>query len=168
MSELSAQGKDPYSGLVYRTLDPSKAAYLSPTRVAGDILQSLPSTAVLALTAFLTRGASTRAEALAAAAGATETEAAAIGVKAAQTMAVRVGAAGEGAVGYQMQKDQTRSSIEAMPFDQLEKAPEYRALRSKGSFTRSREMPVWLRTGACCRRGAAGISRRRWLHWIVK
>lgn len=132
MSELSAQGKDPYSGLVYGTLDPSKAAYLSPTRVAGDILQSLPSTAVLALTAFLTRGASTRAEALAAAAGATEAEAAAIGVKAAQTMAVRVGAAGEGAVGYQMQKDQTRSSIEAMPFDQLEKAPEYRALRSKG------------------------------------
>ena len=55
MSELSAQGKDPYSGLIYGTLDPSKAAYLSPTRVAGDILQSLPSTAVLALTAFLNR-----------------------------------------------------------------------------------------------------------------
>ncbi len=132
MSRVSKADQDRFGSLVYGTTDPKRAAYLSPTRITADALQSLPSTAVLAVTAFLTRGASLRAEAAATAAGATEIEAATIGVRAAQKMAVRVGATGEGALGYQTQKDQTRAEIEAMPFERLNESPEYQLLRKSG------------------------------------
>lgn len=132
MSRVAKADQDRFGSLVYATTDPKRAAYLSPTRITADALQSLPSTAVLAVTAFLTRGASLRAEAAATAAGATEIEAATIGVRAAQKMAVRVGATGEGALGYQTQKDQTRAEIEAMPFDRLNASPEYQLLRKSG------------------------------------
>ena len=53
--EKGAVSGESIQDLEYATLDPNKAAYLSPTRVAGDLLGSLPSTIVLAVSGYLTR-----------------------------------------------------------------------------------------------------------------
>lgn len=55
LDEMSPEARK-LAELEYATLDPSKAAYLSPTRVAGDILQSAPSNLATAGAMALTRG----------------------------------------------------------------------------------------------------------------
>lgn len=126
--------------LEYATLDPEKAAYLSPTRVAGDVLQSLPTTLALATSAYLTKGRSLaayeRAEAAAIARGVTVEEAKQVGKAealkvAADTMA-KTGAVGEGAIGYAQQANQTLDEIKRMPDKEWEKSSEYKSLLDEG------------------------------------
>jgi N12 class adenine-specific DNA methylase len=97
-----------YNQLVYATTDPSKSALLSPVRIVHDALQSLPSTAAMATTVYLTRGAAARAYGDAIAAGFSKSEAAAIATKAAGRVATLAGALGEGVVGGLQQGEQTR------------------------------------------------------------
>jgi len=126
--------------LEYATLDPEKAAYLSPTRVAGDVLQSLPTTLALATSAYLTKGRSLaayeRAEAAAIARGVTAEEAKQVAKTealkvAADTMA-KTGAVGEGAIGYAQQANQTLDEIKRMPEAEWEKSTEYKKLLDEG------------------------------------
>ena len=128
------------SKLEYATLSPDKAAYLSPTRIAGDVLNSLPTTLALAVTGYLTRGralqAASEAEASALASGATaeaaKTAARNASIKAgAETMA-KVGAVSEGAAGYGIQRNQTFQEAMAVPQDVLEKSPYYKDLIKQG------------------------------------
>lgn len=145
MTQVAADQKGaisdkPLGELEYATTDPSKAAYLSPTRVAGDVLQSLPSTIALGVSAFLTKGSSTRAaaqaEANALAKGATAAEAKAAAQAAAieqgaRTMAT-TGAVGEGAVGFGQQMNETRSEAMEIKPEVVEQSPEYQALIAQG------------------------------------
>jgi murein DD-endopeptidase MepM/ murein hydrolase activator NlpD len=136
-SEKQMQGVNPaakaaYSGLQYATLDPSKAAYLSPVRVFGDAIQSLPTTAALALTAFLTRGASMEAESAALASGATQAQARLAGTQAAIKMAEKFGAVSEGAIGYGQQKVQTESDLNKVSSADFAKYPAYQELIKAG------------------------------------
>jgi hypothetical protein len=133
-------GQKKVADLRYATTDPSKAAYLSPTRVTGDVLQSLPTMAALAVTGYLTRGAAIRGEAMALVEGMSAQEAKAFGVKAAAKMAARVGALSEGAVGYHQQKVQTRGQVLDMTPEQLSASSAYRTLLARGySAERARE-----------------------------
>lgn len=130
----------PLTELEYKTLDPEKAAYLSPTRVAGDVLQSLPSTLALGVAAVLTRGASTKAfanaEAQAIASGASAIEAQAIARSAAiaagaEKMAV-TGAAGEGAIGYAQAINQATNEAKDIKPEVYENSPAYQELLTQG------------------------------------
>lgn len=138
--ETGAVSGKPLGELEYATLDPQKAAYLSPTRVAGGVLNSLPTTAALAITGYLTRGrsvaAAAEAEAAALARGATQAEAQAAARQAAittgaETMA-KVGAGTEGAAGYAVQRNQTFDEASRLPQATVEQAPEYQALVEQG------------------------------------
>lgn len=130
----------PYAELEYATLDPERAAYLSPTRIAADVLGSLPSTAALAVAGYLTRGraltAGRQAYSEAVASGATHAEAQLVAQKAAMSAGAEVmaktGAVGEGAVGYGQQFDQARAEAEKTPREVYEKSPDYRALLDEG------------------------------------
>lgn len=130
----------PLTELEYKTLDPEKAAYLSPTRVAGDVLQSLPSTLALGVAAVLTRGASTKAfanaEAQAIASGASAIEAQAIARSAAiaagaEKMAV-TGAVGEGAIGYAQAINQATNEAKDIKPEVYENSPAYQELLTQG------------------------------------
>jgi hypothetical protein len=129
MANLPDSTKQQYDSLEYLTTDLGNAAYLSPTKVIGDVLNSLPSTAALAVTAYLTRGAGLRAEANALAAGETQAVARQIGIKAASETMAKVGAASEGAVGYGQQYNATRSDVMGMD---LNSSPEYQQLIKDG------------------------------------
>jgi hypothetical protein len=113
--EAQALGETPdgqkYNDLRYATTDPEKSALLSPVRVVHDALQSLPSTAAMATTVFLTRGAAVKAYGEALAAGYTKAEANAIAVQAAGRVATLAGALGEGTVGGIQQGEQTRQQV---------------------------------------------------------
>ena len=139
-TETGAISGKPLTGLEYATLDPEKAAYLSPTRVAGDVLQSLPTTLALAVSAYLTKGAATKsaaqAEATALANGAGTAEAKAAARKAAisagaETMA-KTGAVGEGAIGYAQQMNQSMDEGFAVKREVYETSPQYKELLSQG------------------------------------
>lgn len=132
MLEMPEGAQQRYGNLKYATTDPGQAAYLSPVKLIGDAIRSLPTTAALALTAYLTRGASVRAEEAALAAGATAEVAKAAGIKAAVSMASRFGAVSEGAVGYAQQALQTQNEIEGMPIDKLAASPAFQDLVTKG------------------------------------
>lgn len=130
----------PVGELEYATLDPNKAAYLSPTRVAGDVLGSLPTTLALGVAAYLTRGrsaqASARAESEALARGATAEEAkiaarSAAMKEGAETMA-KVGAVGEGAAGYALQRNQAFDEAMSLPEEVFQQSPQYQALLEQG------------------------------------
>lgn len=139
-ADTGAVSGKPLTDLEYATLDPSKAAYLSPTRVAGDVLGSLPTTIALGVAAYLTRGrsaqASARAEADALARGATAEEAKAAARAAAikegaQTMAT-TSAVGEGAAGYAIQRNQAFDEAINLPEEVFQKSPQYQALLEEG------------------------------------
>lgn len=132
MQAVSPEAKKNYGELEYATLDTDKAAYLSPVKVIGDAVQSLPSSLALAVTAYLTRGASARAEANALAAGATQAEARQAAIAAGQQMAVRVGATGEGAMGYAQQANATAAKAAETKQADMEKSPRYRELVAGG------------------------------------
>jgi hypothetical protein len=100
-----------YNELRYATTDPAKSALLSPIRMVHDALQSLPSTAAMAATVYLTRGAAVKAYSEAITAGFSKAEANAIAVKAAGKIATLAGAFGEGTVGGLQQETQQRTSV---------------------------------------------------------
>lgn len=130
----------PLTDLEYATLDPEKAAYLSPTRVAGDVLQSLPTTAALAVTAYLTKGASTRASAQAEAAALAKGMSAVEAKEAAKQAAITVGAetmaktgaVSEGVVGYAQQMNDALAEAEDIKPEVYEQSPKYQALIKQG------------------------------------
>jgi hypothetical protein len=133
----------PLTQLEYAALDPGKAAYLSPTRIAGDVLGSLPSTLALAVAGYLTRGkalqAAEQAEAAAVAAGATAEAAKEAGRQAAmkagaETMA-KTGAAGEGTVGYGQQYNQAYDESARIDPAKIEQSPEYQRLIREDGYT---------------------------------
>lgn len=145
MEEVRPSEKGLISGqqldkLEYATLDPEKAAYLSPTRVAGDVLQSLPTTIALAASAYLTKGRSAtafqQAEASALARGVAAEEAKQIAraeaLKVAANTMATTGAVGEGAIGYAQQANQTLDEIKRMPDEEWEKSSEYKSLLDEG------------------------------------
>ena len=132
MLDISPGAQATYGDLKYATTDPSNAAYLSPVKLLGDAVRSLPTTAALALTTYLTRGAAIQAEKQALTAGATAEVAREAGIAAATNMAVKFGAASEGSIGYAQQALQTQNDIENMPLDTIGKSPEFLDLVNKG------------------------------------
>lgn len=132
MLDMSPGAQATYGDLKYATTDTDKAAYLSPVKVIGDAIRSLPTTAALALTTYLTRGAAVQAEKQALAAGMTAVEARTVAVEAATNMAVKFGAASEGSIGYAQQALQTQNEIEGMPLDKIGQSPEFQKLVDQG------------------------------------
>ena len=133
-SELATQGvnenaKAKYGSLKYATLDPSEAAYLSPTKVVSDAIQSLPTTLALAFSAYFTRGKSLQAEQTALASGATQVAARQAGIDSAAATMARTSAVSEGAIGYGQQAMQT--DLETLNAD-LSKSPAYAKLVKEG------------------------------------
>lgn len=116
----------------YATLDPEKAAYLSPTRVAGDVLRNLPNVAVMAAGGVAARGAFAEAEAAALSAGATAAGARAAGAAAAARTMGNISAVGEGSLGYAQQAAQVQEEILSKPDSEFLKNPEYLQLLEKG------------------------------------
>ena len=55
MADISPLAKQRYEGLQYDTTDTDKAAWASPVRILGDVVRSLPTTAALAVTTYLTQ-----------------------------------------------------------------------------------------------------------------
>lgn len=132
MKDISPGAQATYGSLQYATTDPDKAAYLSPVKMVGDAIRSLPTTAALALTAYLTRGASVQAEKQALASGMEASAAHQVGVDAAVSMATKFGAASEGTIGYAQQALQTQNQIEGTPIDKLAASPAYQQLVAQG------------------------------------
>lgn len=138
--ETGAVSGKPLGELEYATLDPEKAAYLSPTRVAGDVLQSLPSTLALAVSGYFTRGKALQAyeQALAreTAKGVTKAEAQAIARaeavrEGAKSMAV-IGGGSEGVVTGAQQFNQALDQVGQLDQAKIEQSPEYQALLDEG------------------------------------
>lgn len=132
MNSLPEDVQKQYGNLKYMTTNPGEAAYLSPTKVAADAVRSLPSTAALMVTTYLTRGAAATAEADALAAGATPLMARKAAIKAAGDTMAKVGAASEGAIGYAQQENQTRAQLDATPDATLKQSPRYQSLIREG------------------------------------
>jgi len=147
MAKVPQQVKDTYGNLEYQTLDPEKAAYLHPVKVVSDAIRSLPTTAALALTAFLTRGASLKAEQASLATGASAEVAKQAGIDAAVHMASRFGAGSEGAVGYAQQYNSTQNQVEQTPFSTLEKSPEFQKMVGEGYDPNAARIFLAARTG---------------------
>jgi hypothetical protein len=132
MQGIPQQTKDSYGAMKYQTLDPDKAAYLHPVKVVSDAIRSMPTTMALALTAFLTKGASTKAYTSAIESGLSEEAARKAAIDAATHLASRFGAGSEGAIGYAQQYNSTQQQVEALPFATLEKSPEFQKLVASG------------------------------------
>ena len=132
MKNISPGAKAAYGGLKYATTDAGNSAFLSPVKLAGDAIRSLPTTAALAATAYLTRGASIKAETQAIASGASAEAARTIGIKAASETAAKAGAISEGSIGYAQQALQTQNQIENMPQAKLAASPAYQSLITQG------------------------------------
>jgi len=121
LEAIPQQAKDAYGNLKYETTDTDNAAYLSPVKMISDMIRSMPTTAALALTTFLTRGAANTARQQAALVeGATEEAIRQAGIDAATKMATQFGAASEGAVGYGQQANQTQQTLEDTPTSTIE------------------------------------------------
>lgn len=132
MAGISEDAKRTYGDQKYATTDWDESAFRTPVKIIGDAVRSLPSTAALAVTAFMTRGAAQRAEAQALAAGASPEAARQIAVKAAVNTATKVGAVSEGAIGYAMQSEQTQALVDKTTDEMMAKSPRYKELLAEG------------------------------------
>lgn len=132
MTELSDRAKRDYGSLEYATTDTSKAAYMSPTKVIGDAIRSLPTTAAMAVSVYLTRGAAARAEQEALAAGMSEEAARQAAVQAGAKAMANAGAVSEGATGYAQQANQSAADAEKVPMAELAKSPKFQQLLKEG------------------------------------
>ncbi len=132
MAAVNPEAAVDYSRLKYATTKPSEAAYLSPIRVVGDALQSLPTSLALGVSAYLTKGVATRVEAQALAEGMTAEAARTVAVRAASETMARLSASTEGAAGYAQQAMQTREQADQVSDATLQTSPEYQALIAKG------------------------------------
>lgn len=127
MEGMPAQVKAKYGNLEYLTADTDNAAYLSPVKMIGDVVNSLPTTIALMGSMYLTKSAAgstlARLEPL-------------IGREAAMREATKVAAetmayysaVSEGAVGYAQQANQTRADVDKISQATLEKSPAYQDL----------------------------------------
>jgi hypothetical protein len=131
MAGMSPEAKAQYD-LQYATTDASKSAFLSPIKMLGDALQSLPSSMVMAASMYVTKGASKQATADAIAAGLSPAAARAAGTLAAEQMMARTSAVGEGTVGYGQQAMQTREDADKVKDVELAKSPKYQRLIQEG------------------------------------
>jgi hypothetical protein len=147
MKEVSPGAQVRYGDLKYATTDTGEAAYLSPVKVVSDALRSLPTTAALALTTYLTRGASMQAEKAALAEGASAEVAKQAAISAAGNMASKFGAASEGSIGYAQQSLQTQQQVEQMSHKDLAASPEYQQLVAKGYDPDAARMFLAARSG---------------------
>lgn len=132
MAEVDLQTQNEIGNLKYNTLNPSESALLSPRRVLGDTLQSLPTSLALGLTAYLTRNAGATAEAEALAAGASADVARKAAIASAMQTAARVGAISEGVTGYKQQEQSVREEIGHLPQYMFDESPAYRDLLKQG------------------------------------
>lgn len=128
---LTAGGTES-AGKEYATLDPEKAAYLDPAKVAGDVLQSVPSSALMAGTMIATRGAGKTAFAEAKAAGATDAMATAAAARASSQTMAKVGGVGEGTLGGIQNYNQGVADAGEMTDAQWQKSPRYQELVRQG------------------------------------
>lgn len=158
MNELSPASQEKYGDLKYATTDTSKAAYMSPVKVLGDAIRSLPTTAALAVTTLLTRGAASRAEAGALSSGATAEAAQQAGTQAAISMATRFGAASEGSIGYAQQALQTQNTVESKSQEELQKSPEYAQLVEQGYSPEAIRVYLAAKTGEQSGIGAGAVD----------
>lgn len=107
-------------------------AWLDPSRVTGDVLQSAPSSAILAGTMLATRGAGKTAFAQAKAAGMTDAAATAVAARAAGNTMAKVGAASESALGGVQGYQETLGQAEEMTDEQWSRSPVFRDLMNRG------------------------------------
>lgn len=132
MANINSDARAKYGDLKYATLDPDKAAYLSPIKVVGDAIQSLPTTLALAVSMYVTKGTAAQVEAQAIKAGMTPELARQAAMHAgAETMA-KLGAATEGAAGFGQQAIQTREAADKITDATLATNPEYQRLIATG------------------------------------
>jgi len=132
MQEISPRAKRDYGSLEYATTDTSKAAYLSPTKVLGDAIRSLPTSAAMAFSVYLTRGAAARAEQTALAAGMTQEAAQQAAIAAGAKAMATTGAVSEGITGYAQQANQSAADAEKVPMAVLAQSPKFQQLLKKG------------------------------------
>lgn len=132
MEDIAPGDKEKYGKLKYATIDPDKAAYLSPVKVVGDVLSSLPTTLALGVSLYLTKGAAARVEAQALAEGLTPEAARRLGVNAAVDTMAKVGAGSEGTIGYAQAALQTREEADKITKKAIEASPEYKKLIADG------------------------------------
>ncbi|MBI2749750.1 MAG: hypothetical protein HYX43_10545 [Burkholderiales bacterium] len=157
MQSISPEAREAYGDLRYATLDPKRAAYLSPVKVVGDAIQSLPTSLAFAVSIYLTRGAASRVEAEALRAGATAEAARQASIRAAAETMAKLGAVTEGAAGFGQQAIQTREAAERVPDKEVRDNPEYRKLLAGGFSPEAAR--VWLSAAASNQAGGmAGIS----------
>lgn len=150
----------------YFTLDPEKSAFLSPTKMAGDALESLPSTLMLAAASWFTRGASKTAfvtaekAALADGAGAAAARTAGIDAakKAGAEAMTKIGASGEGALGYGQQYDQSLQAALKVPAAEYEQSPEYQNLVKNGLDPESARVALAHRVAESAAVSAGGVD----------
>ena len=132
MEDIAPEDKEKYGKLKYATIDPDKAAYLSPIKVVGDVLSSLPTTLALGVSLYLTKGTAARVEAQALAEGLTPEAARRLGINAAVDTMAKVGAGSEGTIGYAQQALQTREEADKVTKKAIEASPEYKKLIADG------------------------------------
>lgn len=132
MTELSDRAKRDYGSLEYATTDTDKAAYMSPTKVIGDVVRSLPTTVAMAFSIYLTKGAAARAEQSALAAGMTPELAKQAAVAAGAKAMATAGAASEGMTGYAQQANQSSAEAGKVPMAELAKSPRFQELLQQG------------------------------------
>jgi len=129
---MSDRAKRDYAGLEYATTDLNKAAYTSPVKVIGDAVRSLPTTAAMAVSVYLTRGAALQAEKQALAAGLGEEAARRAAVQAGAKVMSGAGAVTEGATGYAQQVNQSTSEASKLSMSEIAKSPKFQQLVQEG------------------------------------
>ncbi|CAB4124441.1 crystallin beta/gamma motif-containing protein [uncultured Caudovirales phage] len=128
MQNMPDEVKKEFGNKEYFTADPNNSALLSPTKLTGDLLNSLPTTAALALSIYFTRSAAGSTMETMVASGATKEAARAAAIKSASETMAKVGGASEGLVGYAQQGNQTQADVLKLSQAELEKSPKYQEL----------------------------------------
>jgi len=147
MEGVSEGAKRKYQALEYATMDPEKSAFLSPTRIMGDILQSLPSTAAMAISARFGGKSTSTAYERELASGATKEEAKKVAVQEAMKVITRAGATSEGALGYSQTALAVEERVNNLDQKEISKSPEYQALIEQGKTPETAQQIVASRAG---------------------
>lgn len=135
MANAPDQVKQKYNSLEYFTADTDKAAYMSPVKMIGDAVQSLPTTLALMASMYLTKGAAGSTYSSMIEAGATREVALKEASRVAAEAMAKYSAVSEGAVGYAQQANQTRAQADKITDEQLKSNPQYWELIDKEGFT---------------------------------
>lgn len=154
MDHISQAAKNDYGSLKYATTDPSEAAYLSPVKIVGDAVQSLPTTLALMVSMYVTKGVGTTVEAEAIAAGIAPEIARKMAIKSAAETMAKLSASTEGAAGYGQQAMSTREQTDKVPQATLVEQPQYKQLIAEGFSPDAAR--AYLSATAADQAGAAG------------